>query len=247
MGNKRAFLLAIFSISLLHATAQGYWGNEEEANYTCISFPGMDILIDSFTVYEMQLSIYDSWDTNHFTIGYLDTSFCLFSVNDTLWLNQGMDYPVDKRVIQFRPHEANEKLKVSYSVHQHLEEQYDPYHFWNDYPTAEARSCAVLEWDFNRVRWYGSTPYKTLKVSSNNTVIMPEFDWYAYEEALKKEMGLRDTFINYSGESYNIATVVYKEKPCLHYLDYVLLKIERWVGDKRKDVRCLAISFSDGC
>lgn len=247
MNYKRAFFLAMFSILGLHGAAQGYSIYDDETSYTCVSFPGYDIFIDSFFVYEMRVNSYGDWDTNHFTIDYIDTNVCLVALHDTLWLNEGMDYPVDNRVVQFRPHEPNVKFKVSYSVQQSLIEQYDPKRFWFGYPDPEDRRCAEEEWDFNRVKWSGASPYKTLKVSTNNTVELPEFNWHAYEVVLKKEMGLRDTMLDYSGESDNIATVVYKEKPCLHFLDYVLLKIEHWVGDKRKDVRYLVINFSYGC
>lgn len=234
-------------IAVTLAPAKSYFNDDDETTYTCVSFPGFDIFIDSFFVYEMRVNSYSDWDTNHFSIDYVDENVCLLAKNDTLWLNSAVAEDVSNKTIQFNLHNPTEKVKISYSVQQHLEEQYDPSRFWNGYPDPEARRCAYEEWDFNQLRWSGSTPYKTLKVSSKNTVSMPEFDWYAYEEALKKKLGLRDTFINYSGESDNIATVVYKEKPCLHYLDYVLLKIERWVGDKPKDVRYLAIGFSYGC
>ncbi len=60
-------------------------------------------------------------------------------------------------------------------------------------------------------------------------------------------MNLRDTLIDLSGESWNVATLIYKDKPCTYGISPVILKIVLFEGNKQIDAKYIKIDLSYGC
>ncbi len=126
-------------------------------------------------------------------------------------------------------------VKVTFSMNQTIVEQYDYRKVKDNW----------YEWNKQRVRWQGPSK-EEIVVNKGNYYRVPSFKT-EYLEECKQKLNLRDTFIDLSGESYNVATLVYKEKPCVYHIDYMVLTFE-WTNEqgmlKRK---YLKVYYSYGC
>ena len=67
------------------------------------------------------------------------------------------------------------------------------------------------------------------------------------EEARQQKMGLRDTLVDRSGESWNVATLIYKEKPSLFVVDEIWFKVVVIRPDGSQTAEYLRIELSYGC
>ena len=102
------------------------------------------------------------------------------------------------------------------------------------------------EWEKNKVSWKGQEPFVELK-NNLNFFRIPKTEYEEKEIMRKQNFKLKDTLVNLSGESENIATLIYKGKPCTYDLGPVILRIEIYSENGEKNEEFLVVNLSYGC
>lgn len=153
---------------------------------------------------------------------------------DTIELHEWVGSNLMNRKINIRTTNKDLKFQIDYCLNDKVYEQYDP----------SIVHKADKKWD----EWRGFTPYKSIKIKDNTHLIFPDINLSTgYLKFRKKQLNLRDTFVNLSGESDNIATVVYKEKPSIYDVESVFIRITAFEGNKKKWTKYLKFLLSKGC
>jgi hypothetical protein len=151
---------------------------------------------------------------------------------DTIELSEWVGSNLMNRKINIKTHK-DWTFEVDYRLNDMIYEQYD--------------HRITYEKDKKWHKWEGSTPYKNIK-TNHNSFTFPNIDLAnGYLEFRKKQLNLRDTFVDLSGESDNIATVVYKEKASIYDVENVFIRITATDSKKQKRVKYLKIYLSKGC
>lgn len=130
------------------------------------------------------------------------------------------------------------RVQVFYSVTERLEQQFN----FREEETPDDWK----EWRKNRVYWHGQSDYVSL-ARNRNFFLIPNIRNDEQERLRKERMNLRDTMVDLSGESWNVATAVYKGKACTYVLFSGLLKIVLTLKDGTTETRYIESIFSYGC
>jgi hypothetical protein len=156
------------------------------------------------------------------------------ATKDTVALNEWMGSNIENRKIVIKTNNRELKFFMEYSLNDFIFEQYN--------------YCKVKnyeEWAKTRDKWEGFTDYEKLYKLSDYEFQFPNFDGKSYKRR-KRELSLRDTLVNLSGETDNIATLVYNGKPAIYSVDNVYIKITVLNGNQ-KNVKYLKIVRFYGC
>lgn len=215
----------------------------EKQNSTKLNYPLFSIIFYEYGVQETR-----SDDTTQFSVLNENGKLSYRVKVDTLKLVEDVFNDLSSILIKIIPKNKDDSFRISYSLKESMREQKDQgiYNF-QMFKSKEEYLKANKNWEKNRVSWDCWTENSFVPDSLNYYFRMPMIDLNAYEDAIKQRMGLRDTLVDFSGESDDIATVVYKNKPCYYGIERALLKIERLVGDKVKEKKMISIKFTSGC
>ena len=141
---------------------------------------------------------------------------------------------VGDKLLRVIPKNDSHTIKVFYTFQEGITEQYN------------RKKTKFEDWLKTKVRWVGHEDFRELK-GTRNFFIIPIIKYEEQEKFRKDKMNLRDTLIDLSGESWNIATLIYKDKPCTYGISPVILKISLFEGEKEIDVKYIKIDLSFGC
>jgi hypothetical protein len=220
---------------------------------THLSYPHFDLTIFDYEVYSTPYDktnkklIYP--DSNNQVIGFdKDSIIYLIVKKDTISLVEWVFNVLGERRIQIVSRNKTDQYKVSFCVEETIQEQFNMKTFYKKkFKSYEDEEKAYAVWAKRSTQWTGIAKYRSIKDSTNGYFILPKIDIEAYEKERKKLFHLKDTFVNLSGESQNIATLIYKNKPCLYSLSRAFLRIERIVNGKREETKYIEVVFTYGC
>ncbi|MFK7749839.1 MAG: SH3 domain-containing protein [Kordia sp.] len=156
---------------------------------------------------------------------------------DTIQVFEYVFNEIGDKLLQILPKQKKDSIVVSYMVVENINEQYD---------YRKVESSDFEEWNKNSVHWKGQEPFVTIK-NNLNFFRIPKTEYEQKEVLRKQNFKLKDTLIDLSGESSNIATLIYKGKPCTYGLGPVIIRIELYTENGEKSVRFLVVVLSYGC
>lgn len=153
---------------------------------------------------------------------------------DTIELSEWVGSNLMNRKFNIKANSKDLRFKIDYRLNDIIYEQYD--------------HRITYDEDKKWHKWEGSTPYINIKIKNNVNFVFPNVDLASgYLKFRKKQLNLRDTFVDLSGESDNIATVVYKEKPSIYNVESVLIRITILDSNQQKGIKYLKVILSSGC
>lgn len=135
------------------------------------------------------------------------------------------------------PNQDIDSMRVSFTVVETIEEQFN---------YKEQTWEGVDKWKKEQVRWKGHEPFVELQNHSNFFRI-PQINYNEQEQFRQEKMNLRDTMVNLSGESQNIATLIYKEKACRYHIPTALIKVILYFPERPAETRFLEVELAYGC
>ncbi len=224
----------------------------EEENITKFDYPLFSIIFHGYgfqdTRPENFMEDLRNGDTTQFSVVKDDGELSFRVKSDTLRLVEDVFNDLSSVLIEISPKNKDDRFKISYSLKEWLGEQLDKrFYDYQNFKSDDEYHEAIEKWQKTRVSWKSWTDNEYVPDSLNYYFKMPVINLNVYEDAIKQRMGLRDTLVDFSGESDDIATVVYKNKPCYYGIDRGLLRIERLVAGKTKERRIISIIFTSGC
>ena len=158
---------------------------------------------------------------------------------DTIELSEWVGSNLMNRKINIKSNDKTLSFDVSCCFNDVINEQYNP--------KTAADEIGWEEWKEKRNRWEGFTAYQNIKIK-DKSFIFPNLDFEKYCLKLrKKQLRLRDTFVDLSTEADYIANVVYKEKASIHEVEHVIIRITATDSKQQKCVKYLKIYLSKGC
>ncbi len=207
----------------------------------------MKALRDSLAKIDDEYFSYDEDFPINTTVNFKEFSFEILSYQvrnelkelttisgDTIELSEWVGSNLMNRKINIKTTNNDLRFDVDYRLNDIIYEQYD--------------HRVTYDKDKKWHKWEGVTPYENIKIKDNTNFIFPDIDLgEGYLKFRKKQLNLRDTFVDLSGESDNIATVVYKEKPSIYDVEHVIIRITATDSQKRKRIKYLKIYLSKGC
>jgi hypothetical protein len=226
---------------------------DDPSKNTHLSYPSFDLTIFDYEIYSTPYDkanrklIYP--DSNNQSIGFDNDSIIYLNVKkDTVSLVEWVFNIFGERRLQILSKNKTDEYKISFCIEESIHEQFNMKTFYKrKFKNYDAEEKAYQQWEKNAVKWTGITKYRVLKDSTNGYFILPKIDIESYEKERKKLFHLKDTFVNLSGESQNIATLIYKNKPCLYSLSRAFLRIERIANGKREETKYIEVVFTYGC
>lgn len=219
--------------------------NTESKTYTQNSIKQnlCDTIIDNYFSYDNEYPRNTVIDFEDFMVEIIDYQVSneiqelQVADKDTVELLEWIGSNLINRKINIVAKKANLKFRIEYSFNDAIDEQYD-----------EKKVKNAEQWEKTRARWEGYTPYAKLKVVKEDAFQFPNIKWWEYYEKLrKKQMRLKDTLVNLSGESDNISTLIYKGKPAIHEVNNIYLKVTSMAGNKIKGVKYIKVYLAKGC
>lgn len=96
-------------------------------------------------------------------------------------------------------------------------------------------------------RWVGLSPYVELVDSAQSYFYVPEIETLSNLSQLKQTLALGDTCVLYESELSYTATLIYKGKPAVHWIDGAILRIDRFNLNTLIETKYLKILFAYGC
>ncbi|MCC6372695.1 MAG: SH3 domain-containing protein [Bacteroidia bacterium] len=160
---------------------------------------------------------------------------------DSVYLCEETFYETSNKILEITPKIAIDSVSVFYTKVESIDEQVD-----YRKPAVQAKNWSYETWYKNTVHWKGMEEYVRLE-KRNNFFRLPIVQYQNVEKLRKKKMALRDTLVNLSGETDNIATMVYKGKPCTYLIESVILKIILYPKNSAPETRHIKIILSYGC
>ncbi len=227
--------------------------NSEEQIDTQFDYPSFSIIFHGYGFQDTRPEYFirelsSSADTPQFSVVNDDGELSFSVKADTLRLVEDVFNDLSSVLIEIIPKNKDDRFNISYSLKEGLEEHLDKKIYdYQNFKSNEEYLDAIKKWKKNRVHWESWTDHKYVSDSLNYYFKMPVIDLSVYEDAIKQRKGLRDTLVDFSGESDDIATVVYKNKPCYYGIERGILAIERLVAGKTKERRIISIIFTSGC
>lgn len=156
---------------------------------------------------------------------------------DTIQVFEYVFNEIGDKLLHIIPKQKKDSISVAYTIVENINEQYN---------YREIKSTEFDNWNENRVRWKGQEEFANLN-NKFNFFRIPTTQYEQKEVFRKQNLQLRDTLIDLSGESSNIATLIYKGKPCTYGLGPVILRIELYSENGEKSTKYLTIDLSYGC
>ncbi|WP_196888466.1 SH3 domain-containing protein [Aureivirga sp. CE67] len=157
--------------------------------------------------------------------------------NDSLQIHEFVFNDIDDKLMKITPNDKSTKVEVSFTVIESIEEQYNRH---------KIKREQIDEWIENRVSWNGYSEYEKVE-NKFNFFRIPIIDYEGKENSRKINLKLRDTLVDLSGESMNVATLIYKGKPAIYGIGSVILKIDLTYKNGQKETKYLKIILSYGC
>ena len=155
---------------------------------------------------------------------------------DTIELSEWVGSNLMNRKINIKTNDTTLSFDVSYCFNDVINEQYNPKTVRDE-----------IDWEEKKNKWAGFTAYQNIGIK-DKSLIFPNLDFEKYCLKLrKKQLRLRDTFVNLSDEADYIANVVYKEKASIHEVEYVFIRITVTDSKKQKQIKYLKVFLSKGC
>ena len=165
------------------------------------------------------------------------------SQSDTIFLAEGVFKMLSNRRLNIHSKAKGLKFEIEFAFNDCIFEQYN-------LKKIKEKDLEKWEkkWEKNRLHWEGMTKYRKLEENKNKSFVFPNILEMEYCEKLRKrEQNLKDTFVDCSGETDNIATLIYKGKPALHRVIYTFLKINVYQNGEFKYSKWIRIENSYGC
>jgi hypothetical protein len=244
--NLKIVSLLLFLIPVLSFNNNNFTSSTQEDQIpadTKLVFPEFTIIIKGYFTANTQLSedqiIFKYAAPERGLVDTTEIGFILneddepvfFAKKDTLHLYGESGIYIQNKYLQIIPNDKSDKYKVTCWLGESITEQFDQSKIIRSDTTSSEDYIKALEtWDKNKVSWYNLVKYKDIKDSSH-FYKMPSVGVEVFD-GIKKKMNLRDTLVDLSGESPNIATVVYKEKPCYHGIINYIIQIQRTTKNK---------------
>ncbi len=144
---------------------------------------------------------------------------------------------IAKILKEFDGGKSVDQISVSYTIVESISEQFD---------YRKIKSEEFDNWYKNRVSWEGQEPFIELK-NNLNFFRVPKTKYEQKEILRKQNFQLKDTIVDLSGESSNVATLIYREKACTYWLNPVIIKIELQSENGIKSTSFLVVDLSYGC
>lgn len=187
-------------------------------DYTCHST--IDTQLFTATIYNYQTQ------TNNWSTG------------DTIHTYEWVFNYIGGKTMQVVTHESVKNAQVFFAINEHIDQQFNDrvQESPNDWKT----------WRKTAAQWRGQSSYQPLNRKGNFFVI-PTYNIAAQEQMRKEKMALKDTLVDLSGESWNVATLIYKGEACRYTVPSGLLKFVLTMKDGRTETRYIEIIFSYGC
>ena len=173
--------------------------------------------------------------------GFNDYDIIANDGGDTLHLYENVFEDLSYKLIQIIPIDKNNRFEVSISASMNINEQYDyrnPIHREDNW------------WTDKALKWFQYSSYTQIPDSARYFYRIPLItDVYTNDfNKAYKDLNLRDTLIDLSGESSNVATLIYKNKPATFYVKDGLIRIKKFDKNNRLvNTQYLSIEFSYGC
>ncbi|MES2806988.1 MAG: hypothetical protein V4619_00075 [Bacteroidota bacterium] len=233
---------------------------KEEIINTTFSYDGFDVVFHNYSFQETRKNEssgepeYPGFaeDTTQIRFVNIDDHFFLYPKYDTLTIVEDVFYDLANKLIQIVPKNKADVFKLSISLKQNVDEQFD----YTKYPPTKFKKIAQFDkffenWRANAIRWEGWTNFENIQDSSKYYFRMPLIREENYEKHIKAKLNLRDTLVTViEPGDYDLeltAKFVYKNKPSYYNLTYALLKIERFSDNKLKATKFIQIWFTEGC
>ncbi len=156
---------------------------------------------------------------------------------DTIQVFEYVFNEIGDKLLQIIPKNKKDSISVSYSVVENINEQFD---------YRKTKNSELDNWNKTRVSWKGKEPFVELK-NNLNFFRIPKTEYEEKEVIRKQKFKLKDTLVNLSGESDNIATLIYKGKASTYGLGPVIIRIELYSENGEKQEKFLVIDLSYGC
>jgi len=159
---------------------------------------------------------------------------------DSLFCYETVFNEVGSKVMEITPNIDVDSIQVLTTVVESITEQYDymSQEEWNEEK--------YNNWELNKVTWEGHEDFVPM-LQKRNYFAIPETPYESQEEFRKQKMSLRDTLVDRSGESWNVATMVFHEKPCLYVITDVMFKVILFKNGKAIEEKIIVINLSYGC
>jgi len=231
-----------FSFQLLKPATEG----DEKPKGSTIYFPTFQLTIGNYvlsnTLLNEEQTALTYHDTTEITFRKSETEIKFLAKRDTLHLYGEAGESSGNKLMQLIPKNSAEHFKVTCWLEECVSEQYDPNRFiMSERQTTDDYLKAVLLWDKNKVRWNRIVKYREMNDSAGFFRI-PEIGDDAYSDIRNNpELQLRDTLVDLSGESANIATVVYKNKASYMGICSDFIRIERYKEEQLIDTKYIFI------
>lgn len=174
--------------------------------------------------------------------GFNDYDIITNDGSDTLSLYENVFEDLSYKLLEIIPFNKNDRFEVAICTTMDIHEQYD-------YRNPIQRDDENW-WTDKAVKWVQYSSYTQIQDSAKYFYRIPLITDVYTDDFNKayKDLNLRDTLIDLSGESSNVATLVYKNKPATFYIRNGLIRINRFDKDnKLVNTQYLSIEFSYGC
>lgn len=149
---------------------------------------------------------------------------------DTLFIYEYVFNNLTDKLIHIRPEVPLQSVQLFMTLHETITHQYDPLH--PDAPLAQ---------------WQGAEPFREIKGDRGFFRIPSKMIDENQETFRQQQLGLRDTLVDHSGESWDVATLIYAGKPSLYVIDELWLKLLLTYPDGRQRAQYLRVELSYGC
>lgn len=161
--------------------------------------------------------------------------------SDTLKLYENVFEDLSYKLIQIIPDNPTNHFVVSICTTMNITEQYN----WKNPKHREDNW-----WENEAIKWSSFSTYRQLSDSARFFYRTPNIYEIYTDDFTKiyKELNLRDTLVDLSGESENIATLVYKNVPATFYIYDGIIRIRRFnATNQLLNTQYIKITFSYGC
>lgn len=156
---------------------------------------------------------------------------------DTIQVYEYVFNEIGDKLLQIVPKNKKDSISVSYSVFENINEQFD---------YRKTKNFDFDNWKKTKVSWKGKEPFIELK-NNLNFFRIPKTEYEEKEKLRKQKFKLKDTLVDLSTESDNIATLIYKGKASTYGLGPVIIRIDIYSENGKKYEKFLVVNLSYGC
>lgn len=229
------FCVVIFAIGKSQAQDDAMKPVKKQS-FTKLLYPSFNVRINNFNPYNSfrrDEIIENFGDTLEIEPKLDDNSYLLLRVKkDSVNLEETIDSYFRDNLIKVISENKGDNFKVSFSYNYRVYEPYD-----------SKSGRKFDEWDKNKIEFSGATKYQQIVDSAKYFYRVPQYKYDYFENQLKKSMNLHDTLVHIVNEYAEDCTLIYKNKPCVYKTDNICIRIERYVGNKLKEVKYILIWY----